>query len=228
MNSVEILGLFAWLEENDQSLDLGLIRDVLQQNQEPVDSSHQKAIRDYTARSVGIRTTLDPDDDRNTLNLIWGTKLVDDEDLDDYFTRRTLADIPCFVQRVRKLATIERIDVPPSERIAKYFSQASGCFIHGFHAAVVVLSRAVLEFGLEERLAQKDLLGSTKRDEGYLKDLINWSGNCGILPRNLVAPAHEVRKRGNGAIHGAASTEKEAEETIGLTVKILTALYAEA
>ena len=72
MNSAEILGLFAWLEENDQSLDLGLIRDVLQQNQEPVDSSHQKAIRDYTARSVGIRTTLDLDDDWDTLNLVWG------------------------------------------------------------------------------------------------------------------------------------------------------------
>ena len=225
MNSTEILYFFAWLEENDQWLDLGLIQDVLQQNQEPVSgSSHQKT-REMTARNVKVRTTLDPDDDVATLDLIWGTKLVDDEALDDYFTRRTLAAVPCFVQRVRKLKTIKKIDVPPSERIAKYFSQASDCFIHGFHAAVVVLSRAVLEFGLEERLAQKGLLGSMN-----LENLIDLSGNCGILPRDLVAPAHVVRMRGNGAIHEAASTstEKEAEETIGLTVKILTALYAEA
>jgi len=81
------------------------------------------------------------------------SRLTGDDPLDDYFTRMLLEQIPHFVERSKNLGELV-VGGLPSPRVTSYFKQATSCYIYGLYDAVAVLSRAVIEFSLEERFSQ--------------------------------------------------------------------------
>ncbi len=152
-----------------------------------------------------------------------------DNRLDEYFTVLALASVTGTVRRWKKLHEVP-VALLPSDIVRNSLRQATTCYLHRMYDASAVLCRATLEFALKERLGALD--GNGKRD---LEDLIRFAQRTEangkpILSADLAAKAHDIRIRGNEAIHnavhrGISVTEPEALKLIGDTGRILTYLY---
>jgi hypothetical protein len=184
-------------------------------------------IRNLAAQAVDARRDPGKELGPNTEQVLRAVaQVTGDDPLEAYFTRVSLAEAPSLVKRSRRLEAIG-VSGSPGRRVARYFYQASSCYLHGFYDAVAVLSRAVVEAALESRLGDSVLPTQGDRDRrGYLDRLINWAKTTSVLDDETLSSAHNVRLLGNKAIHEEPVNELEARRAITDAVRILRRVYA--
>jgi hypothetical protein len=84
-----------------------------------------------------------------------------EDSLDSYYVRKVLRDAPKLVHRTLQLETMATQEIPQTNG-AFYLREATRCYIHGFWAACVALSRAAVEQALKEAVAKA--VGATASD----------------------------------------------------------------
>jgi hypothetical protein len=186
-------------------------------------------IRNLAALAVDARREPGKDLGPNTEELLKAVaEVTGDDPLESYFTRISLAEAPNLVKRSRRLESIG-LSGNPGRRVSRYFYQASSCYIYGFYDAVAVLSRAVVEAALEDRIGETVAPTHADRDRrGYQERLINWAKTTGLLDAETSSSAHSVRLLGNKAIHEAPVNELEARRAITDAVRVLRRAYGSA
>lgn len=179
-------------------------------------------IRDLAARAVESRWEPGKELGPNTEELLKAVVAVTGDDpLETYFTRIGLAAAPNLVKRSRRLEAVG-LKGDPGRRVSRYFYQAASCYLYGFYDAVAVLSRAVVEAALEDRVEYSASATQGNQDRrGYLERLINWARTTGILDDETSSTAHSVRLLGNKAIHEEPVNELEARRAITDAVRVL-------
>jgi hypothetical protein len=132
-----------------------------------------------------------------------GRDLVESE-LNEHYAIRELENAPSLVRRTLRLSALSAKD-SPSKQTNLYISEASRTFIRGFFNTSVVLSRAALEQGLEERLgAQGD--GEDVELARLIKDARKWN----LLSATSATFAFDLKKRSNGVLHESPIRDEEA------------------
>ena len=76
-----------------------------------------------------------------------------EDSLDSYYVRKVLKEAPKLVQRTLQLETMATHEIPQTNGTF-YLREATRCYIHGFWAACVALSRAAVEQALKEAVAK--------------------------------------------------------------------------
>ena len=144
-----------------------------------------------------------------------------EDSLDSYYVRKGLRDAPKFAQRTLQLTALGTKETP-STNVAFYIREATRCYIHGFWAAGVALSRAALEQGLKEAVSRA--LGA--RAARYeLSDLLAAASKLRLADPAVLGLAVQVRLTGNRVVHARASSQGEAWDTLTAVRAVLTALY---
>jgi hypothetical protein len=98
----------------------------------------------------------------------------------------------------------------PAETV-EALGQATRCFLLGLTRPCMALCRLALQTILESRVSRDEVLQEVTRTKktGELVALINVAARKGILRPDLNKAAHEIRKKGNDAVHGPAPKEEE-------------------
>lgn len=158
-------------------------------------------------------------------------ELVDDEELDAHFTISALAEIPRIADRWRQLRAVG-VNLFPEEKVTGYLRQAGTCYLYGLFDATAILSRALLQFALEEVLSTAGGLSLSGVDRGeYLRRLIDLAGKTRlsdtfrVLPAGLLHKAHNIREVGNRSAHEKSCSESAAFVAMRDTAEILSHLY---
>ena len=104
--------------------------------------------------------------------------------------------------------------------------EATRAYLFELRRASVSLCRALLEAMLREAVPADELRAlRTSPRRGDLELLIQAALDSGRLDRSLNGPAHEVRKAGNLALHGAEPDDAMAWKTLLDVRRIAAALY---
>ncbi len=225
-SACDIRSLFEFVDrQNICLLDLcEIYKDVIEssedwpaRNPEPEDQAMDKLERHLISEAVRAQETPSRMLSEDFVEEL--KKIVGDDKLDEYFTRRELQQIPGVVLRWKKLRALHFVGLP-EERVTEYLRQATTCYLYGLPSATVALCRAVLEFALQEA---GSALGG-KRPES-LKDLINDAARNRLIPPRLIETARRIQRQGNQAIHQGACSEEQALAVMRDTREILKHLY---
>lgn len=141
--------------------------------------------------------------------------------LDSYYVRKSLKDAPKLVQRTLQLETMATQDIPMTDA-AFFLREATRCYIYGFWAACVALSRAALESVLKEAIARAT---GSPTFEGKLSKLVESAGALRLAEHAVLSLAEKVRIAGNRTVHKRASDQREAWDTLRAVRAVLLALY---
>jgi len=144
-----------------------------------------------------------------------------EDSLDSYYVRKVLRDAPKLVQRTLQLETMATQEIPQTNG-AFYLREATRCYIHGFWAACVALSRAAVEQALKEAVAKA--VGATASDS-KLSTLVESARRLRLADPAVLSLADEVRIAGNRTVHNKASDQPEAWDTLVRVRAVLLALY---
>ena len=81
--------------------------------------------------------------------------------------------------------------------------EATRCYLFGLHRACVAVCRTVLEDSLKQRVPQSSLMEEAMQggEAGDLRRLINAAVRARVLPKDLSAKAHNIRKQANDVLH---------------------------
>jgi hypothetical protein len=152
-------------------------------------------------------------------------EFIADGHLNECFTIQALASIPAVTMRWKKLTDLGFAKAPGS-KVAHYLRQAIDCYLYGIYDAAAALCRTVLEFALRERLGRVGTLAQEARTE--LEPLIGFCAISNVLSSEAKERAHDIRRRGNGAIHTGTCDEETALRQLLQTRDVLAHLYGEA
>ncbi len=197
-------------------------------------STKRNFVRALVETRMGPALQLNEDDE--ILAEISEGAAPEDYDLDEHFTISVLREVPRIVARWKKLRGV-RVRLLPGPKVRDYVRQASLCYLYGLFDATAILSRAVLQFALEEAFSTPGGISlgvDTMRGKDRLEMLIDFAGktklssSAKILPLDLVSKAHGIRRLGNKSVHKSSCDEKEALAVITDTVKILKHIYGNA
>jgi hypothetical protein len=144
-----------------------------------------------------------------------------EDSLDSYYVRKVLRDAPKLVQRTLQLETMATQEIPQTNG-AFYLREATRCYIQGFWAACVALSRAAVEQALKEAVAKA--VGATASDS-KLSTLVVSARRLRLADPAVLSLADEVRIAGNRTVHNKASDQPEAWDTLVRVRAVLLALY---
>jgi len=229
--SAEISKFLEWLDQISLPFDADFLKEMLPDPDEIRPEEH----REYLEGRAFIKILVDKSIKSKMSPIIGSIEEIDNyierEDIsdylyDEYFNELALKNVRSYVKRAKQLKTLE-LAMMPSRKVSSYFRQATNCFIYGLYDAVAILSRSVIEFSIEEKFNEKRI-SPIKKDYGgksYLENLINTAGKMGLLEKNVVSLAQNIRKKGNQAVHKNATTEFEARESIVNTVIVLSNVY---
>lgn len=183
-----------------------------------------------TARSIVrrlVEAKQEPQRELNDERIKTLVGFLQDELLDEHFTRLELQRIPGIVARWKQLREVPVV-LLPGEKVTNYLRQATTCYLYGLPNAAAILCRAVLQFGLVEALERRGGMDLSRVDrKDYLKSLINFSGMTKpkVLSPELATKAHRIRKVGNDSIHQSTCSEPKALTTIKETGEVLAHIY---
>lgn len=140
--------------------------------------------------------------------------------VDDFYSRRSVLEIPDIVRRFLKLtpALVGRI---PSSEVSTYLSEATKCFLHSFFQGSIALSRAALEAGINELLLRQ--LGTIPTVD--LIDKLRQLERFRLLDPETTNDAHSVRKAGGTVLHKSPATEQVAFDCLIRARRVLMRLY---
>jgi hypothetical protein len=141
--------------------------------------------------------------------------------LDDYYVRRFLREAPKIVQRTMQLDPLGAKSLPPS-KVNFYVREATRCFVYGFSAASVILSRAALEQGLRERVSAASGVSASRYE---LSQLVENARRLRLADAATLDMAEEVRVTGNRVVHAETSSQSEAFGTLTAVRAVLLAIY---
>ena len=144
-----------------------------------------------------------------------------EDSLDSYYVRKVLRDAPKLVQRTLQLETMATQEIPQTNG-AFYLREATRCYVHGFWAACVALSRAAVEQALKEAVAKA--VGAIASDS-KLSTLVESARRLRLADPAVLSLADEVRIAGNRTVHNKASDQPEAWDTLVRVRAVLLALY---
>ena len=111
------------------------------------------------------------------------------------------------------------LDAQPSPRVRAYMRRLGRCYVFGFDAEVVILCRAILDVAL------RDVLGDEDSGPTNIYGRIELLRQREDLSPDLITAAHEIRLRGNRAVHEEPAAAGVAEDTIAKTMRVLAALF---
>jgi hypothetical protein len=122
-------------------------------------------------------------------------------------------------------------DAPPilgraEPKVVDMLGEATRCLLFGLFRSSVSVSRTCLEAVLRSVVPAEDLrteIRSTQR--GEIESLIKIAVRQGILTEPLGRAAHDVRKRGNDAIHGTQLDEASTWDVLDHTRQIVEHVY---
>lgn len=144
---------------------------------------------------------------------------------DDHYTRLFLANIPKYVKRTEKLATLVVRSIPLDEA-RLYVREAGRNYVFGHWLSSIALARAALEVALRECIGAA---GVTPDRE--LHALVDTAGRMKLLDGPTQAFARQVQKNGNDIIHATPKSEPKAQKTFDTLAKlrgVLLHLYGDA
>jgi hypothetical protein len=144
-----------------------------------------------------------------------------EDSLDSYYVRKVLKEAPKLVQRTLQLETMATQEIPLTDG-AFYLREATRCYIHGFWAACVALSRAALEQALKEAVAKAT---GTSASEYKLSKLVESARALRLADPAVLSLAEQVRIAGNRTVHNKASNQREAWDTLIAVRAVMLALY---
>lgn len=141
--------------------------------------------------------------------------------LDDYYVRKALKDAPKLVQRTLQLETIATQEIPLTD-VTFYLQEATRCYIYGFWAASVALSRAALEQALKEAVTKAS---GSPTFEAKLSKLVESAQRLRLADPATLSLVDQVRMAGNRAVHNRASDQCEAWDTLTAMRAVILDLY---
>jgi hypothetical protein len=140
--------------------------------------------------------------------------------VDDFYSRRGVAEVPDIVRRFLKLTPV-LVGRIPSAEVSTYLREATQCFLHGFFQGSIALSRAALESGINELLLRQ--LGTVPTID--LVDKLKQLERFKLLDLQTSNDAHSVRKAGGTVLHKSPATEKSAFDSLVKARRVLMSLY---
>jgi hypothetical protein len=143
--------------------------------------------------------------------------------LDEFYVRRFLKSARKMVDRTMKLSAMTPRATPNPE-VNVYLREATRCWIAGLWQSSVALSRTTLEIALRNRL--KEGHGFLPTDDKF-ETVIEYAYMCRVIDHAHHEMAEDVRKRGNGVVHGSPANEDLAARILSNTRGILHQLYSE-
>ena len=225
--SSDILSFLDWLNKTGRPFHLEYLKDGL----EPFDVDEPEArIEEIAQLHEGVtelagqlvNSKLKPltDSKKNLQEFVGQISKISKEDfVNRYLTIKALSSVPDQVRRWNRVKEA-LLGAKPGTKVEAYYWEAATCFLYGFFNAVAVLSRAVLEFALEDALKS---LGSGLPEN--LESRIKFAGQARILSPELVSIAHRIRINGKDAIHKGGVGEAKAWESLTGTLQILEHIY---
>jgi len=142
--------------------------------------------------------------------------------LDEFYTRDFLKKARKMVERTMELTAMTP-KATPDAGVNFYLREATRCWIAGFWASSVVLSRTTLERALKHRLKDRPELSPA---DHKLKTLIDCAHRHSLIDNAHFKTAHQVRLKGNEVVHGSEAGEKLACEILERTRDVLGYLYS--
>jgi hypothetical protein len=140
--------------------------------------------------------------------------------VDDFYSRRCVAEVPDIVRRFLKLTPV-LVGRIPSKEVSTYLREATRCFLHGFFQGSIALSRAALEAGINELLLRQ--LGTVPTVD--LVDQLKQLERFKLLDAQTSNDAHSVRKAGGAVLHKSPATERSAFDSLLQARRVLMKLY---
>ena len=144
--------------------------------------------------------------------------------LERKYARDLIKLFPKIVNRADSdLTRLLKQSVEPSDMVKRYVNEAMRCYIYGHFLASLLVCRAAIEAGLENRLPETEVRNIEK---DKLMTLIDRARKKGLLDDALQQWAHEVRKLANAAAHPKRSvSEDECRLSLQKTRGVLEYLY---
>jgi hypothetical protein len=127
-------------------------------------------------------------------------------------------------ERCRDLTAVVFFD-RPSERVLKYVRRLSSCYIAGFLPECVVLSRAVMERALKDSYQYHNVPYPPGLN---LEKLINDVHLRGWLSERGRVKAHDVRHRGNKAVHEDPELVEDVRDTVHAALQVIGEVFKAA
>ncbi len=131
-----------------------------------------------------------------------------------------LKRVPKVVDRAMKLSELVG-QREPSALVAGSLREATRCYIFGFWAATVALSRAAIEQALRERIYEK-----YAASPATLGRLIDFCEQNGVLDGARYGMANKVKAGGDKALHGGVVSAEDARDVIDAARGVLEHLHA--
>ena len=230
--SKEILDFLYWLDSKSLPFEAEFLKDMVIEPDEPNSDEYRnhieaqlvtrKIVSNYIQSKSGtINYSVDVIE--NLLNEF--SQISSEDHLNAYMTEISLNEIPKYVERLRKLISL-RAGKPMGKKVEKYYRQATNCYVFGLYDAVAILSRSVLQFALEEALADKNIATFPRENTGYIETLIKRAETAGIIKKANCGLADRVRRTGNKAVHTSSTDETTARKVIGDTAIVLSDIYS--
>jgi hypothetical protein len=113
------------------------------------------------------------------------------------------------------------LDAHPSPKVSAYMRRLGRCYLAGLDAEVVILCRAVLDTAL------RDVLGDKDTGPSSFYDRIELLRKRGALSEGAIAASHQIRIRGNKAVHEEPAEGAIALETLRMTMLVVAELIEE-
>ena len=111
------------------------------------------------------------------------------------------------------------LNTQPSRRVTAYLSRLGRCYVAGFDAEVVILCRSVLDTAL------RDVVGDGCSGPTSMAGRIECLRERGDLSAECVSAAHQIRIRGNKAVHEEPADSTAALDTVRKTMMVLSELF---
>ncbi len=156
-----------------------------------------------------------PDDERSPLRPVWERLCID-------VAREAISKGDEGVQRIFELYGLI-CHKKPSRETQRYLTRLGRCYVWGFDPECVILCRAVLDTAFREvvgdDLCEKHF--GRRRSEFGLNDRIVAACKEGIIDEDTKELAHEVKVRGDKAVHYQPDVTKKVFDTIRDTLTVL-------
>lgn len=140
--------------------------------------------------------------------------------VDDWYSRDAVERVPRIVTRLLQLSPV-LVRTNPNKEVNAYLREATRCFLYGFHAASVALSRAALEHALNDRIKEK----LQTEPKWHMKDKVNQAFDGGLLSDEIKEMALRVKANGDQVLHKKSVSDSNALDTLSWCRGVLQHLY---
>ncbi len=231
----DVYSLLSWHVENERFLDIHFIIDTLKDvaefddsTQDEKDEWHETHVLFSGLMNKYLESIKTPNPFSTKL-LCEMVKIVTSSKgsmaLEQYLIMKKINEVPGIASRALYIKPLD-VSNKPNLKIINYYEQCINCYINGLFDASAVLARYVLQYSLEEKLSEHNVVNiSGITTKNYVEALIDISISNNVLTNAVAVKAHKVRKKGNIASHKRSISEHEAKFQIDLLGEVLESIY---